>query len=96
MKAKEDIDIAVSRILSVVLRSPKLKGYEFSFNPDLEAHAAITRQSAAEGTVLLKNNNALPLASNQTVALFGIRSYSLFELYLRQSYSTYPYLTSTV
>lgn len=75
--SEEDIDIAVSRILSVVLRSPKLKGYEFSFNPDLEAHAAITRQSAAEGTVLLKNNNALPLASNQTVALFGIRSYDM-------------------
>jgi beta-glucosidase len=75
--SKEDIDIAVSRILSIVLQSPKLQGYQFSFNPDLEAHAAITRRSAAEGSILLKNEGALPLKSNQTVALFGVRSYDL-------------------
>lgn len=75
--SEEDIDIAVSRILSIVLQSPKLKGYQFSFNPDLEAHAAITRKSAAEGSILLKNEDALPVSNNQTVALFGIRSYDL-------------------
>ena len=77
--AMEDVDLCVSRIMELVLRSPRFKGYEFSNNPDLKAHAAITRQSAAEGMILLENkNNTLPLASSvKKVAAFGISSYDL-------------------
>lgn len=67
----------VKRILEMILQTPRFKGYKFSNKPDLKAHAAITRQSATEGMVLLKNENAtLPLSAGmKRVALFGCASY---------------------
>jgi beta-glucosidase len=75
----ETIDTSVRRILEIVLRSPRFKGYKYSDNPDLKAHAEITRKSATECMVLLENNNhALPLASTvKKIAAFGISSYDL-------------------
>lgn len=74
-----DVDTSLKRVLELVMRSPRFKGYQYSNKPDLKAHAAITRQSAAEGMVLLKNDNhAMPLAETvKKVAAFGITSYDL-------------------
>lgn len=71
------LDRNVKRVLELILRTPRFKGYRFSNKPDLKAHAVITRQSAAEGMVLLKNEgDALPLAAGvKRVALFGCTSY---------------------
>lgn len=71
------IDRNVKRILELIMRTPRFKGYKYSNKPDLQAHAAVTRQSATEGMVLLKNdNNALPLKpSCKKVALLGCTSY---------------------
>jgi beta-glucosidase len=67
------LDRNIARILNTVLESPRYKSYKFSGKPDLSAHAIIARKAAAEGMVLLKNNNsALPLIkSAQPVAAFG-------------------------
>ena len=71
-----DLDRNVQRILNLIEKSPRYQGYKYSNKPDLETHAAVTRQSAAEGMVLMKNNKALPFAENiKNVALYGITSY---------------------
>lgn len=75
MLSEKVIDRSVSRILRLILMSRKVQGYEYSNDPDLNAHAAITRQSATEGMILLKNESALPLAKGQNVALLGVTSY---------------------
>lgn len=75
--AVEDLDFCVRNILNLVVRTPRFAGYEYSNKPDLAAHAEVTRNSAAEGMVLLKNeNNTLPLCPTiKNVALFGTTSY---------------------
>ncbi len=74
--AEADLDRSVSRILNLVEKSPRFQGYQFSNKPDLKAHAAVTRQSAAEGMVLMKNEKALPFAKTvKNVALYGNTSY---------------------
>ena len=71
-----DLDICVRRLLEYVVKTPSFKGYKYSDKPDLKAHAAVTRQSATEGMVLLKNEaGTLPLQGTPTVALFGVTSY---------------------
>ena len=71
-----DLDRNVQRILNLVEKSPRFQGYQYSNKPDLKAHAAVTRQSAAEGMVLMKNNETLPLKESvKNVALYGCTSY---------------------
>lgn len=74
---EECIDRNVARVLSLIVRTPVFKHCRYSDNPDLKAHAEVTRRSAAEGMVLLENrNSALPLSSGEKkVALFGNTSY---------------------
>ena len=70
-----EIDLAVRRILTLVMSSRKMQNYKFGNAPDLKAHAQIARRAAAEGVVLLKNSNTLPIANTKNVALLGVTSY---------------------
>ena len=75
-----DVDRNVRRMLEYIVKTPSFHQYPASNNPDFKAHAAITRQSAAEGIVLLKNNGALPWKGGiKTVALFGENSYDFLS-----------------
>jgi len=70
------LDENAARIVNYILGSPAYKKYAFSNQPDLKAHAAIARKAAADGMVLLQNNdNALPLATTKKIAAFGNTSY---------------------
>ncbi len=71
-----DLDRNVQRVLNLVERSPRYQGYQYTNKPDLKGHAAVTRQSAAEGMVLMENKDVLPLKENvKKVALYGCTSY---------------------
>ncbi len=74
-----DVDRNVRRILEYIVKTPRFKGYKYSNNPDLKAHAAITRQGSTEGMVLLKNDATLPIKDLKTVALFGVNSYDFLS-----------------
>ena len=63
------------RIVNIALKSPTYLHYKFSNQPDLKAHAQLSRMAATEGMILLKNNAALPLQQKR-IALFGCTSYN--------------------
>jgi len=70
------LDQNVERVLTYILKTPSFQKYKYSNTPDLKAHATLSREAAAEGMVLLKDDNAaLPLNKNQKVALFGVGCY---------------------
>ena len=77
----DDVDRNVRRMLEYIVKTPSFNNYPYTNKPDLVAHAAITRQSAAEGIVLLKNNGCLPWKAGaiKTVALFGENSYDFLS-----------------
>ena len=70
------IDENVKRILQYSVKTPHFKGYQYKNDPDLKAHALVTRNAAAEGSVLLENKGVLPLSANiKNVALYGVAAY---------------------
>jgi beta-glucosidase len=73
------LDENIAGILKIILESPAFKGYKYSDQPDLRLHATVSRKAAAEGMVLLKNDDhTLPIAKSvKKVALFGINGYEL-------------------
>ena len=88
----KDVDRNVRRILEYIVKTPSFNKYPYTNKPDLKAHAAITRQTAGEGIVLLKNAElrmkgeesaapCLPWKEGQvmTVALFGENSYDFLS-----------------
>lgn len=73
------LDANAERIVNYILGSQAYKKYAFSNKPNLEEHAKLVRSAASEGMVLLKNNTALPLPKNSTVAVFGNTSYNFIS-----------------
>ncbi|MDN5286430.1 MAG: beta-glucosidase [Mucilaginibacter sp.] len=68
----------VERILNVIIKSPSFTKYKYSDKPDLAAHAKVAREAAAQGMVLLKNDDhALPLKATKRIAVFGNTSYDI-------------------
>ncbi len=76
----KDVDTSVRRLLEYIVKTPSFKRYPATDAPDLKKHAEITRRTANEGIVLLKNNGILPLSPDiKTVALFGVSSYEFLS-----------------
>ena len=63
------LDRAVERVIEIVLKSRRAPA---AATADLTAHHALARRAAAEGSVLLKNDDALlPLATTARIAVIG-------------------------
>jgi len=75
--SKQTVDQNVKRIMKMVFQSPAMANYKYSNAPDLKAHAQVCRQAATEAMVLLKNNNALPVAV-APIAAFGVTTYNFY------------------
>jgi beta-glucosidase len=74
----EQLDANVARMLYIILKSPTFKGYKYSDKPDLKGHAQVSRMAAAQGMVLLKNEDGtMPIATGKKVAVFGNTSYDI-------------------
>src|SRR5574344_1185427 len=91
-----DVNTDVKRVLEMIVKSPRFKGYQYTNKPDLKAHAAITRQSSTEGMVLLKNDKVLPMQNLKTVALFGVNSYDFLSGGLGSGCVHTPYVVDMV
>lgn len=79
------LDRNLMNVLRIIRRTPAFRN-KGKTNPDnknlpdlLENHAALAREAAAKGMVLLRNEQALPLASyDKSVALLGKASYDTY------------------
>ena len=91
-----DVDRNVRRMLEYIVKTPHFRQYQFSNRPDLQAHAAITRQTSTEGMVLLKNQGMLPMRNLHTVALFGVNSYDFLGGGLGSGAVNMPYVVDMV
>ncbi|WP_257833579.1 beta-glucosidase [Salipaludibacillus agaradhaerens] len=66
------VDRNVRDILEIIVETPTFLEYDHSDVPHLAANADVSRHAAADGMVLLKNDErTLPLKSGLTVSLFG-------------------------
>ncbi|WP_052465331.1 chitobiase/beta-hexosaminidase C-terminal domain-containing protein [Thermotoga profunda] len=82
---EEDIDRAIATILKIVIKTDTFKRQiydksEFASRTKLDAvmasmHSKLSKEAAAEGMVLLKNNNTLPLRNVKTIAVVGKIAY---------------------
>lgn len=75
------LDSNVIDVLRIIRRTPTFRGIAYDGQPNLEAHAALAREAAAKGMVLLKNEqHTLPLMhiAQQRVALLGVGSYNVY------------------
>jgi beta-glucosidase len=79
--SKREININLTRVLELVMRSPAMNNYKYSDKPNLKENAQVTRDAAAEGIVLLKNDhNVLPFTSKSSpLAVFGVTSYDFIS-----------------
>lgn len=90
-----DLDLCVRRVLELVVKTPTFKGHHPSLKPDFASHAAIAREAAAEGIVLLKNEDStLPVSPGTGIALFGVGSYQTLPGGTGSGHVHRPYVVS--
>ena len=71
----KDLDLAVTRVLELIVKTPSFKGNDAMSGEDHDAaHRKVAREVAGEGMVLLRNNGTLPMAPCR-LSVFGVHSY---------------------
>ncbi len=67
---EEELNVTTERVLDYVKKCVDNKP-EKPFKADYDAHHTLCREVGAKGAVLLKNNGALPLSSEEKIVLVG-------------------------
>ncbi len=65
------LDKACANVLGLVVKCPVFTNPEHGKRIDFTGHGAVAKQAATQTMVLLKNEQALPLAGEMTLAVFG-------------------------
>lgn len=91
----KELDACVRRMLAYIVKTPRFHNYQYTEQPDLNAHAAVSRKAAEEGVVLLKNDGVLPIKACN-VALFGIQSYDFLHDGIGSGHVNTPYVVNMV
>ena len=77
-----DVNRNVRRLLEYIVKTPSFRHYAYTNKPDLDSHAALAREAATEGIVVLKNRSLpLPLLKEggEVAALFGVTGYHMLS-----------------
>ncbi|WP_291765644.1 glycoside hydrolase family 3 N-terminal domain-containing protein [Caldivirga sp. UBA161] len=69
--SEDYVNRSAARVLEFIKKTLAYRGHNPSNSPNLKDHAKLAYEAAAEGLILLKNNDALPLNANTKIALFG-------------------------
>lgn len=78
--SEQVLDTNLDVLFNFIKKTPSFSGFAYTNQPDLKAHAKLVRMVAAEGMVLLKNdNNLLPFPNSRRLAVFGNYSYNLIS-----------------
>ena len=73
----EALDQCVEHILNTIVLSPTFNGVKMNYEVDFETGSKLSRETAVDTMVLLKNDgSALPLKSGTEVAVFGNGSFN--------------------
>ena len=70
------LDKACANVLGLVVKSPVFTGIRGSKGIDFTGHGQLAAEVAAQTMVLLQNHDTLPLAGEQTLAIFGNGAYA--------------------
>lgn len=65
----EELDSVVERLVDLILKSQDAKQEDYKY--DTDAHHMLAKRIAEQSTVLLKNDNVLPLKKGSDIALIG-------------------------
>lgn len=76
--SEAQLDKNVEGILTVMLKTPTFRHYNYSNQAPLKQDAILAREAAGESMVLLKNKaHVLPAPKGETIALYGNHGYDL-------------------
>ena len=90
----DDVNRNVRRLLEYIVKTPSFRHYAYTNKPDLVSHAALAREAATEGIVVLKNRSlplpllkegsqasqpSQPTGQGTVAALFGVTGYHMLS-----------------